>query len=120
MGEEQRALHELCRRVAAGDPDAQVEFSRDVVPLAEVIARRWVSTAAPRRDAPENATSGPLGGAAAAPGAFRHVGETAVARVALRICRSLIEGFRNSRSRPSVETLVQRLAPQTELISVAD
>ncbi|HXT61147.1 MAG TPA: hypothetical protein VN699_21080 [Pirellulales bacterium] len=119
MGDEQRALHELCRRVAAGDPDARLEFSREVAPLAEVIARRWLSTATHRRAAPEKAASGPFD-AAASPDAFGRVGETAVARVALRICRSLIEGFRNSRSRPSAETLVQRLSWQTELVSVAD
>ena len=119
MGDERRALHELCRRVAAGDQDARLEFSRDVAPLAEVIARRWLSTATHRRAAPEKAAPGLLK-APAAPSAFRHVGETAAARVALRICRSLIEGFRNSRSRPSAETLVQGLPRQTELMSVAD
>jgi hypothetical protein len=119
MGEEQRALHELCRRVAAGDPDARREFSRDVVPLAEVIARRWLSKANQRRSAPEKTESGLLDGAASC-NMSKPVGETTVASVALRICRSLIEGFRNSRSRPSAETLVQRMSRRTELISVAD
>jgi hypothetical protein len=119
MGDEHRALHELCRRVAAGDPDARLEFSREVAPLAEVIARRWLSTATQRAAAPEKAASGPFD-AAAPPAAFGQAGETAVARVALRICRSLIEGFRNSRSRPFAETLVQRLSRRTELATFAD
>jgi hypothetical protein len=119
MGDEYRALHELCRRVAAGDQDARLEFSREVAPLAEVIARRWLSTRTQRCAALEKAAPGLLK-APPAPSAYRHVGATAAARVALRIGRSLTDGFRNSRSRPSAETLVQGLPRQTELVSVAD
>lgn len=119
MAESNRSLHDLCRRVAAGDHEARVEFSRDVAPLVEIIARRWLSTTNRRRAAYKKTESAPLGDPSPR-NASKTACDAAAAGLARRICRSLIEKIGEQGPRPTAETLVRKLLWPTEVGPVAD
>lgn len=114
MTEENQFLFGLCRRIAAGDPEARREFARDVAPLVEFIARRSLSVAKQRPIAQSVSASRPAG--AASPGsAAGRLGDVDVVRMAGRICRSLIERIGKQQRQPAAETFVQRQPWPTEL-----
>jgi hypothetical protein len=119
MAEENQFLLGLCQRVAAGDPEARSEFSRNVTPLVEFIARRSLAAAKRRPVARSASESHPTGAASSGKTASR-VRDVDVVRVAGRICRSLIERIGRQQRQPTAETFVQRRPWPTELDAAAD
>lgn len=110
MNEAEKALDELCRKVAAGDPQAQEEFDRDVAPLIEIIARH--SRARPKDLAVSPCDSGLDANPASE--AFARAGRDGDEGLASRICRSLIEKIGHRLRIANAETLARKAAWPTQ------
>jgi hypothetical protein len=104
MAAEDDALRELCRKVAAGDADAQDAFNREVAPLVELIVRHT-------RSQRKSGAAGNCDSESALSQFFdldeppRHESERELAR---RICRSLIEKVRGGQLAANAETFARK------------
>lgn len=100
MAAEDDALRELCRKVAAGDADAQEAFNREVAPLVELIVRH---TRSQRKN-----LAASKGEAESALSQFFDLdeppGHESERELARRICRSLIEKVRRGQLAANAET----------------
>lgn len=116
MGQEDQALHELCRRVAADIPGAREEFAERVAPLLELLAKRSLATTARggNRRRNNNFGSEERSDSAPRPSAASADRNVKIARLSKRLCRSLIEKVRDRHRLPGAETCAYRLPWPTE------
>ena len=108
MSHDGQALHELCRRVAAGVPGAREEFSERVGPLMELLARRSLSSSSGRGRGRRQSAASDRDDSARRSVAASADRRAKIARLSSRLCRSLIEKVCVRHRLPGAETCLYR------------